>query len=65
MIFRIYSKNYSYHLITMNHVNGRYGQYSNSQCFRKNDKLHRDNAPAVIYTSGRCEWFTNGNLYDD
>lgn len=36
-----------------------------SLCWYKNDKLHREDGPAVIYENGSQEWYFNGELHRD
>lgn len=36
-----------------------------TKCWYKDDKLHRDDGPALKYTSGLEYWYQNGNLHRD
>ena len=38
---------------------------SDSISIYKNNKLHRDDGPAVIYSDGSKEWYKNGKLHRD
>ena len=39
--------------------------FENKTEWRVNDKLHRDDGPAVEYPDGDSEWYLNGVLYTE
>jgi len=43
--------------------NGKYTDEYGTKRWYQNGKLHRDNAPAVIWASGDEYWYQNGTLY--
>ncbi len=42
--------------------NGRYVEYGNI-CYYEDNELHREDGPAVEYTTGSKAWYTNGEYH--
>ena len=38
-------------------------KHNGTKYWYQNDKLHRDNGPAVIYNDGEKRWYINGKLH--